>query len=182
MHLEVHFEMLAGMVESYDREDVEADVEGILRTFSAALPHVKEHIDFLAPDETRKDIVKKATNMLKELVIFYRRVERDAQETMAEQQRLAQQRQQAVIEEMQNEMRGDMAVKMREVELKAQIEAMKQESIAQVRAAKTEAQNAIRAQGADMKANLDREIAERKLALEEEIARRRQDMAERTSG
>ncbi len=182
MHLEVHFEMLSGMVESYDREDVEADVEGILRTFAAALPHVKEHIDFLAPDETRKDIVKKATNMLKELVLFYHRVERDAQQTMAEQQKLSQQRQQGVIEEMQNEMRGDMAVKMREVELKAQIEAMKQDSIAQVRQAKTEAQNAIRAQGADMKSNLDREIAERKLALEEEIARRKQDLAERTSG
>lgn len=179
-HLAIHFELLGGMVQSYDQpqEGKPADPEAILRTFSAALPNCEEHIRFLAADESRKDFVRRASGMLKELVVFYRRVEKEAQQNADQRQRLEMERQQQVMQELENRMSGETAVKLREVELKAQLEAMKQESLNAVRAAKTAAQNEIKRWGAEMRSQLDREIAERKMALEEEVARRKADLAD----
>lgn len=179
-HLGVHFELLGGMVQSYDqpREGAQADAEAILRTFAAALPNCEEHIRFLSADESRKDFVNKAANMLKELIVFYRRVEKEAKQNADERQRLEMERQQQVVQELENRMNGETAVKLREVELKAQLEAMKQESLNAVRAEKTQAQNEIKRWGSEMRAQLDREIAERKMALEEEVTRRKADLAD----
>ena len=176
----VPIELLGGMVRSYDQpqEGKPADPEAILRTFSAALPNCEEHIRFLAADESRKDFVRRASNMLKELVVFYRRVEKEAQQNADQRQRLEMERQQQVMQELENRMNGETAVKLREVELKAQLEAMKQESLNAVRAEKTAAQNEIKRWGAEMRSQLDREMAERKMALEEEVARRKADLAD----
>jgi len=181
VHLGIHFKMLTGMVETYDSDPERSDLQGILRTFSAALPHAEEHIGFLSRDRTREPFVKQALDLLKELVGFYRRVENDAAKTMQEQEKLSQERQQQVVAEMEQRMNLDMTAKIREVELKSQLEAMKQDSLAQIRLMKTEAQNEIKSYGAEMRAGLDREIAERKMALEEEMARRKQELAENTS-
>ena len=135
-------------------------------------------IRFLAADESRKDFVRRASDMLKELVVFYRRVEKEAQQNADQRQRLEMERQQQVMQELENRMNGETAVKLREVELKAQLEAMKQESLNAVRAEKTAAQNEIKRWGAEMRSQLDREIAERKMALEEEVARRKADLAD----
>ena len=116
--------------------------------------------------------------MLKELVVFYRRVEKEAQQNADQRQRLEMERQQQVMQELENRMNGETAVKLREVELKAQLEAMKQESLNAVRAEKTAAQNEIKRWGAEMRSQLDREMAERKMALEEEVARRKADLAD----
>lgn len=184
IHLDIHLDMLSKMVESYDQpqQGKAPDLEGILRTFAAALPNVEEHIKFISQDESRKDYVKRAMLMLRELVIFYRRVEQDAAKGREAEDKLALERQQQVIAETEQRMNLDMSAKMREVELKAQIEAMKQDSLAQVRFTKTEAQNDIKRMGAEMRAQLDRDMAERRMALDEEMSRRKQELAEQTKG
>jgi len=179
LHIEVHLKPLMDMAQMYNQTPEQADVEMILRMFAAAIPHISDHIQFLSRDPTREGFVKQVSNLLKELVVFYRRVEKEAAEMMNEQQQLQQQRQQAALQQLEQQMNSETQAKLRKVELDAQLEAMKQQSIAEVRASKTQAQNEIRRWGAEAKAELDRAIAERKMALEEEIARRRQETKER---
>lgn len=178
IHLGIHFEMLSGMVKTYDGGQEQPDHEGILRTFAAALPNCQEHIQFLAMDKTRENFVKRATIMLKQLVVFYRRVEAEANSGLEQKRRMDEERQKQVVADMQARMNDETAVKMREVELKAQLEAMKQDSLAQIRTSKTEAANEIKRMGAEMRAQLEREIAERRIALEEEMVRRKADITE----
>ena len=54
------------------------------------MPNCEEHIRFLAADESRKDFVRRASDMLKELVVFYRRVEKEAQQDADRADRIAQ--------------------------------------------------------------------------------------------
>lgn len=177
LHLEVHFNLLGGMVQAYDnpQNGASADAQAILRTFAAALPNCQEHIQWLAQDESRADYVKRAGAMLKELVVFYRRVEKDAQKSADERQKLEIERQQAVMAELENRMNGETQVKLRKIELDAQIETMRQQALAATRQWAKEAQEQIKREMSEGRAQLEREMAERRMALEEEVARRKAD-------
>lgn len=179
LHIETHVPMLGQMAKAFSEDPEQADPAVILRTFSAALPHIEQHVRFLAGDPTRKAYVQSVMNLMKEYVVFYRKVEQQARSAMNERQQLAQERQQAALQQLEQRMSQDAQVKLRKVELDAQLEAMKQQSLAEIRSSKTQAQNDIRRWGAEARAQLDREIAERKLSLDEEISRRKQDMEER---
>jgi hypothetical protein len=179
LHIDTHIPPLMQMAEAYNQNPEQADFEVILRMFAAAIPHISEHLQFLARDPTRAAYVKQATALIKELVVFYRRVEKEAATMMDQRQQLEQQRQQMALQQLEERMNSETQVKLRKVELDAQLEAMKQQSLAEVRATKTQAQNDIRRWGAEARAELDRSIAERKMSLEEETARRKQDLAER---
>lgn len=182
-HIAIHFELLGGMVQAYDNPQAGAgvDAQAILRTFSAALPNCQEHIQFLAQDESRKDYVKRAVAMLSELVVFYRRVEKEAQKDADEKQKLEMQRQQQVMAELEERMNGEQQVKLRKIELDAQLESMRQQSLAQTRQWAKEAQEQIKREFMEARMQLEREMAERRMALEEEIARRKQDLADSKS-
>ena len=181
-HIAIHFELLGGMVQAYDAPQAGAgvDAQAILRTFAAALPNCEEHIRFLAQDESRKDYVKRAAAMLSELVVFYRRVEKEAQKDADAKQKLEMERQQAVMAELEERMNGEQQVKLRKIELDAQLEAMRQQSLAQTRQWAKEAQEQIKRESTEARQQLEREMAERRMALEEEIARRKQALAEET--
>jgi len=177
VHLGIHFELLGGMVQAYDNPQGGAvDPQAILRTFSAALPNCEEHLRFLAQDESRKDFVARAANMVKELVVFYRRVEKEAAKTAEETQRIEMERQQMVMKELEERMNGETQVKLRKIELDAQLEAMHQQALAQTRQWAKEQQEQIKRESAEARQQLEREMAERRMALEEEIARRKQDL------
>ena len=184
LHLEVHFNLLGGMVQAYDnpQNGESADAQAILRTFAAALPNCQEHIQWLAQDESRAGYVKRAGAMLKELVVFYRRVEKDAQKSADERQKLELERQQMVMKELEDRMNGDNAVKLRKVELDAQIDAMHQQALASTRQWAKEQQEQIKREMAEFKMSLEREMAERRMAMEEEFSRRRADLEESKSG
>jgi len=180
LHLGVHFEMLTGMTQAYTENPDQADVQAILATFSAALPHCQEHIQFLSSDETRKDYVEAAVQMLTEFVVFLRNLERDAARTMRERQGMQRERQQGVVDQLKQELGMDAQVKLRKIELDAQLEAMRQQAMAEIRELKAVAQNETRKWSAEARQALDEEMAQRKQALDEYLAERKMALAERT--
>jgi hypothetical protein len=175
-HLGVHFQLLGDMAKSFDEAPEQADHDAILRTFQAGLPNCQEHIQFLSGDETRKDFVKKAGAVLQELAIVYKRVEKAAAEGRAAQEKIAGERQQAMIDQLRGEMDREGQIKLRKVELDAQLEQMRQQSLAATRQWAKEQQEQIKRESTETRAQLEREMAERRMALEEEIARRKQDL------
>ena len=175
-HLGMHFSMLGEMAKAYDEQPGQVDPEAVLKTFQAGLPNCQEHVRFLAGDATRKDFVKKAAAVLTELAAFYKRVEGDAEKGRAAQQKRAGEQQQAMMDQLRTEMDREGQVKLRKVELDAQIASMHQQAIASTRQWAKEQQEQIKREMAETRAQLEREMAERRMALEEEIARRKQDL------
>lgn len=184
-HLGIHLDMLFGMVKSYDESSKggqPVDYEAILRTLQAALPNVQEHIRFLSGDKSRAEVVKKAMSALNELATFYKRVMQDAKKAQAGRRQAADAERQSQMAELEAKLRDDMTAKVRKVELEAQIESMRQQSMAQNRNMQTEAKAEIKRWSEETRAQLDREMAERRLALEEEIARRKTEIAANKGG
>ncbi len=182
VHLGVHLELLMGMVQTFDTpaQGVAPDPEAILRTFRAGLPNCEEHIKFLAQDETREVFVKRANDILAELVTFYKRVEQQAAKGREAKEKLAVEQQQMMMKELEDRMNGEQQVALRKIELDARLEQMRQQSLAATRQWAKEQQEQIKRESAEMRAQLEREMAERRMALEEEIARRKADLADST--
>ena len=181
IHLQqAHFKLLLGMVETYNEAPEQTDVDTLLKTFSAALPHCNEHLQMLSQDPTRKDFVQSGFNTIKELIVFYQRVEKEAQENAAERQQLLRERQEGELAQLRSDMEAETVARLREVELEAELETMRQDSLASIRQQKTDAQNAIKAAAADASQQLKRDIAERDQSLKEEVAIREQDRKDRT--
>lgn len=179
IHVGIHLNPLLELTQVYTENPENMDKQAILRWLSAALPHIQDHIRFLARDESRKPFIKRVTPVLKELVVFYESVQKDVAADANQQEQLAMENQQRVIEQLRRELDGETQVKLRKVELDAQIEAMRQEAIAQVRQEKAAAQEEIKRASAEARAELEREMAIRKQNLAEEVAQREQDRKDR---
>lgn len=179
IHINIHLDPILQVVQTYSQEPDRMDKQYILAWLSAALPHIQDHVRFLARDASRKPIVKKVTAILKELVVFYEQIQKDVAADADEQEKLALENQQRVMDQLRRELDGEAQVKLRKVELDAQIEAMRQEALAEVRREKARAQEEIKRAQAEARAELERSIAEGKLALAEMVAQREQDRKDR---
>lgn len=182
IHIEEHFRPLLEIAKAFNEQPGQADVETVLRYFSTALPHIEEHLQFLARDKTREPYVKSAAELLAEMVVFYRKVEKAAMAAMGQQQKLQLQRQQQMIQELESRMNSDAQVKIKKIELDAQLEALRQQALAETRQWAKEAQEQIKRETSEARAALEREMAERRMQLEEEMAQRKMQLEEARAG
>ena len=179
VHLvQVHFEMLGGMAKTYAENPQSVDLQALITTFAAALPHCQEHVAFLATDKTRAPLVDRFTALIREFVSIYEGAKRDLERSLAAQRRNQVQQQQAVVSQIQQQADFEAQFKYRKAEIDASLERMKQESLNEARAMKTAAQNEIKRMSAEARAVLEREIAERRMQLDEQMAMHKMQLDE----
>jgi len=159
LHLRIHFELLQQVVQAVQETQGQGlDVPRVLGLLKALLPHVGQHLQYLAADPLRKEVVRQGVESLKMGTELVGQLEQLAAKQMKEQAKL-QQEQQAKLARA-DEMIADreLEAKIFEINKKYELETMKQQSLNAMRAAKTET-NRERAQQ-DMQLKAARQTAE----------------------
>ena len=177
LHLDVHLPAIAALIQATQGGQI-ADPVRAVQVMQLMLQHAAQHLEALAPDQSRSQYVKQVQEVLQagqqalgQLVAAARRVQ-------AQQQAAAQQQQQVVQDAQQTIANREFEAKVLEINRKFALKEREQESLNDMRRSKTEEQNSIRRDNAVEQARLNAEKQSedlRQKALTAEADRRRKD-------
>jgi hypothetical protein len=168
-HLPVHFAPLVQIAQLFEQAPDQVDAVRSLQLFSIMLPHIQEHIGYLAQDVSREAQVKQYVETFKMLAQVAKKLEGQAAAIAAQQDQAAQQ-QQAEMEELQrradaNEV--ELAARKYEIDRRIELDMLEVQSLHASRMAKTG--TSIQANAAQTAAKIENE---RRIA-EAEIEKKR---------
>jgi hypothetical protein len=176
-HLPVHLSQLMQIAQAYKESPQAMDVQSSLATFEASLPHVDQHIQMLAQDETRREQVDTFTQIFQGAVKVYKALQASAEKILKSQQGLEQQRAAMMQQAVQQLASRDNEVELFKAQQKAQIESEKQKSINETRAFREQTQQALKAQHQQFEQSLkaqqaafDESLRVRQQAFDEALA------------
>lgn len=160
-HIQVHAPLIIEILEAVEAGQIR-DPEAILRTLQLAVQHLDEHRGFIAGDKTRQDFVQQTVLLIKRAIPAIQQLSQLVSK-MRKQQEKAEAQNAQEMEDARNEVASrEDQVKLREIELKAELERLKQESLNAMRRDKTVEQNSInrdRMQG-ELQLKAERQAAE----------------------
>jgi hypothetical protein len=163
LHLATHGQIVAGILQAVSQTDAAGmDVNKALGSLSAALPHMEKHAAYLAQDPSRQETVKQVMDLITQGVAVYKKLQKYAQQLAQLKRQQEQQNANTVSAAQQVLQNADAQIKLYEIEKKAELERIKQESLNAMRKEKTDSQMEIRREQAaqDLKLKADRQMAE----------------------
>ncbi len=168
IHVMMHVQQpLAQLMQAVQQQQYQ-DPMDMARKLSAAIQHVSGHLQYLAQDPARKDIVDQVGGLLKQASSFIPQLQKQAEQMQQQAQQQQAQQQQIVGQAQQVLQDRELEAKIYEINRKYQVESMKQESLNAARQTKTEEQMAIRRRSAesDIQLKAEKQAAELQLARE----------------
>lgn len=172
IHIRIHIEPIQQVVEVFEQTRGQGfDYKKAYAILAIGLPHIAQHLEYLQQDPAYKDFVAQIAEFLTKATQLAKLFEAQmAKQRKAEQQ--AQQDQAQQMAELQQQVQSaDFQLKKYEIDKKAQLEAMKQESINAMRSQKTDEQMEIKREQAA--ANL--ELMKQKTIADINIAAKKAD-------
>lgn len=173
---QAHEPMIINMIKAFTEAPETSDLQAVYRTLQAAIPHYHAHVQALGRDPSRREYVVSKVSVLKELIRFFQSLESQMAKLVKEQEKLAQERKAAEIAAIQKSVSEESQARLREIEVKADLERMKQASLNNMRAEKTAVQNDINVMKAQQQTSLDRMMAESKIGLDTMLAQAKMDL------
>jgi len=137
VHIGAHLQgVLVPLIQGEMRQQV-VDPQKAMAALQVAIPHVQQHVEILAQDTEHKAFVDQVMEILAQAEAALARLQRQVQKMQQQaQQQQAQQAQQ--VEQAQQVLKDrELEAKIHEINTKAQIEAMKQQSLNDMRRQKT---------------------------------------------
>lgn len=166
IHLDTHVPLLMQLIQAVGAGMV-TDPTKALGALQQLIPHCAGHADQLRQDSTRQPFVKQIDQILAQAEGAFRTLQSQVQRMQAQQQKVQQEQQQLLQDAEQIKRDRDMEVKVMELQQKARLALMEQESLNAMRDQKTQEQMAIARSEAESRIRL----AAEKQAAELEIAR-----------
>jgi hypothetical protein len=143
VHIGAHLQaVIVPVLQAAQRQQI-ADPSKALQALQAALPHIGAHLQLVAQDKAQGDYAKGISEILKQADGVARQLQSAVEQMQRQQQAQAQQQQQKVQEAEKVLQDRELESKIHEINTKAQLEAMKQQSLNDMRKQKTEEQMAI---------------------------------------
>ncbi len=160
-HILVFMQKMAELMAAVEQGQVQ-DPQQALVALQGGSQHIQEHGQQIAQDPRHKQFIKQVEEFLKVVAQMMQQLQRAVEQMMREQQKQAEAQQQQLAEADQVIKDRELEAKIYEINKKAELEAMKQQSLNDMRAQKTAEQMSIsreRAAG-DMQLKAQRQAAE----------------------
>lgn len=154
IHIGVFVGRMQELMQGYEQGQVQDPMQAA-RTMGLAIEHVMAHVQGIAQDPRHQDFLKQVEEFMQVAQQMLGAMQRDA-EQLARQMQQQQAEQQALVEQAQQTVQDrELEAKIYEIQQKAQLERLKQESLNAARAEKTGAQMDIARQAAADRTQLE---------------------------